>query len=229
MNGFRVVTRTGGLAELVAWSPPSGERCAALVHPGERGVVLGSTQAASDIDEVACRRGGYALARRNSGGGAVVIDAEAVVWLDLFVPSDDPLFARDVHRAGIFVGTLWAGVLRALLGDAAPIAVHQGGLVSTRWSPRICFAGLGPGEVTIGGKKVVGLSQRRTRAGASFFSLGLLAFDPLLHVGLAGLRDADARSLAGELAERVGVIDIAKTALEAALVAALSHAGGLPG
>ena len=32
----------------------------------------------------------------------------------------------------------------------------------------VCFAGLGSGEVTIGGAKAVGLSQRRTRAGARF-------------------------------------------------------------
>ncbi len=32
----------------------------------------------------------------------------------------------------------------------------------------VCFAGLGSGEVTIGGAKAVGLSQRRTRTGARF-------------------------------------------------------------
>ena len=33
------------------------------------------------------------------------------------------------------------------------------------WSALVCFAGLGPGEVTLDGQKLVGLSQRRTRDG----------------------------------------------------------------
>ena len=32
----------------------------------------------------------------------------------------------------------------------------------------VCFAGLGPGEVTVAGAKALGISQRRTRAGARF-------------------------------------------------------------
>ena len=35
-------------------------------------------------------------------------------------------------------------------------------------SPVVCFAGLAAGEVTVGGAKVVGISQRRTRAGGRF-------------------------------------------------------------
>jgi lipoate-protein ligase A len=46
------------------------------------------------------------------------------------------------------------------------------------WSGRICFAGLGPGEVTVNGRKVVGVSQRRTRKGALFQTAALLRWDP---------------------------------------------------
>jgi lipoate-protein ligase A len=41
-------------------------------------------------------------------------------------------------------------------------------MVRTEWSELVCFAGLGPGEVTVGGRKVVGISQRRTRDAARF-------------------------------------------------------------
>ncbi len=41
-------------------------------------------------------------------------------------------------------------------------------MVRTPWSSLVCFAGLGPGEVTVDGRKLVGISQRRTRAGARF-------------------------------------------------------------
>jgi lipoate-protein ligase A len=35
----------------------------------------------------------------------------------------------------------------------------------TAWSELVCFAGLGPGELSLDGRKLVGLSQRRTRNG----------------------------------------------------------------
>jgi hypothetical protein len=38
----------------------------------------------------------------------------------------------------------------------------------SRWSRLVCFAGVGPGEVLVGERKVVGMSQRRTRDGARF-------------------------------------------------------------
>ena len=38
-------------------------------------------------------------------------------------------------------------------------------MVTTPWSDLVCFAGLGPGEVLLDGRKLVGLSQRRTRNG----------------------------------------------------------------
>ncbi len=48
--------------------------------------------------------------------------------------------------------------------------VHRGPAEATRWSRQVCFAGLGQGEVTVARRKVVGISQRRTRAGSLFQS-----------------------------------------------------------
>jgi hypothetical protein len=41
-------------------------------------------------------------------------------------------------------------------------------MTHTAWSRLVCFAGIGPGEVLVGGRKAVGISHRRTRAGARF-------------------------------------------------------------
>jgi lipoate---protein ligase len=38
-------------------------------------------------------------------------------------------------------------------------------MIATPWSELVCFAGIGPGEVMLDGRKLVGLSQRRTRDG----------------------------------------------------------------
>ena len=101
--------------------------------------------------------------RRRSGGGAVLVGPGQAVWIDVVVPAGDPLWADDVGRAGWWLGEVWAAALAAagLPGGE----VWRGAQVRSAWSDRVCFAGLGAGEVTVGGRKVVGISQRRTRAG----------------------------------------------------------------
>jgi hypothetical protein len=52
-------------------------------------------------------------------------------------------------------------------------------MVRTEWSDRVCFAGIGPGEVLdAAGRKVVGISQRRTRGSARFQCAALGRWDP---------------------------------------------------
>jgi lipoate-protein ligase A len=86
-------------------------------------------------------------------------------------------------------------------------------MVRTEWSDLVCFAGLGPGEVTVDGLKVVGISQRRTRDAARFQCVAYETWD------------------AGALLELLGIdarIDAAgfgvgrRTAVEAALLALFS-------
>ena len=88
-------------------------------------------------------------------------------------------------------------VLRDL---GVPAEVHTGAMRGGRWSRLVCFGGLGPGEVVVGGRKLVGISQRRTRAVARFQCvvhrrwdpgplLGLLALDPADRIEAGGLAD----------------------------------------
>jgi lipoate-protein ligase A len=65
------------------------------------------------------------------------------------------------------------------------------------WSRSVCFAGLGPGEVTVGGRKVVGISQRRRRDGALFQCAALLAWDARATAAALGLPSAAVAELAG--------------------------------
>ena len=113
---------------------------------------------------------GVDLIRRRSGGGAVWVD-DQMVWVDVIVPHTHRSAARDVGRAMWIVGEMWAA---AIVGSD----VHRGSMVNTEHSGQICFAGLGPGEVSIGGRKVVGISQRRSREGALFQCGALLSWDP---------------------------------------------------
>jgi lipoate-protein ligase A len=129
-----------------------------VLVPTVTAVVLGSTQAAP-------ADAGDDVVRRRSGGGAVLVAPDDPLWVDVDLPAGDPLWDDDVGRSFLWLGEAWAAVLRDLGLDAE---VHRGGFEPGRWGRLVCFAGRGPGEVFVGGAKVVGLAQRRTRAGARF-------------------------------------------------------------
>jgi lipoate-protein ligase A len=154
----------GGAGALHALDWPEPLRPTIWVLEVDRpALVLGSTQHPSAVDAAALARGGIEVASRRSGGGAVLLVPGDVVWIDVLIPASDPMWDPDVGRSFRWVGEAWAGALRDLGGR--PL-VHRGRLRRTERSDRVCFAGLGSGEVTLAGAKVVGLSQRRTRRGA---------------------------------------------------------------
>lgn len=164
--------------------------------------VLGSTQPEADVSPDAASRLGVDVVRRRSGGGGVLTAPAAQVWADVFIPRTHDLWDDDVGRATWWVGAAWATALAFLGVD--DLEVHRGAMIQTLLSSRVCFAGLGPGEVTVGGAKAVGISQRRTREGALFQCAvplswdtltyaELLALDPMSVDGLAHVVDAPSR------------------------------------
>jgi lipoate-protein ligase A len=141
-------------------------------------LVLGSRQArlgASLVDETACARDGVEVVRRRSGGGTVWLAPGAHVWVDLVIARADARWDDDVTRACAWVGEAWRVALVAE-GLVAPpdLEVHRGGPTG---DASVCFAAVGPGEVLLGGAKLVGVSQRRSRAGARFQCVVHAAWD----------------------------------------------------
>jgi lipoate-protein ligase A len=183
-------------------------------------VVLGSTQSLDHIDQQRAAARGLRIVRRRSGGAAVLVGEDQCLWVDLVVPVGDPLWSDDVGQAVWWVGDLWAEALRAIglgSGQVWRQAVHR-----TEWSSRVCFGGIGPGEVTVDGRKVVGISQRRTRYGALFQCAALIRWDPYDLVDILALSPAErerARSALDPMA--LGVGGRLSGPLEAAVVAAL--------
>lgn len=149
-------------------------------------LVLGSAQPVEVVDADVALANGLEVVRRRSGGGLVLVDPEAVTWIDVVIARDDPLWSDDVGVAGHWVGEVWAGVLR---GHGRPAAVCVGP-EPTEWSPLVCFAGRNHGEVVIDGAKAVGLSQRRTRGWARFQTMVVRSWDAEL---MAALVAADVR------------------------------------
>ena len=110
------------------------------------------------------RRRGVELARRRGGGGAVYLEPARQLWLDAWIPRDDPLWAADVSVAAEWVGAWWVDAL-ARQGQHG-FDVHAGRAVPGEFGELVCFAGHGPGEVFHGGRKVVGLSPVARPRGA---------------------------------------------------------------
>jgi len=129
-------------------------------------LVLGSAEPDAHVDRVAAAVAGTAVVRRRSGGSSVLVGPGRVLWLDVVVPAGDPLWDDDVGVAPLWLGRAWAAALGDLGVEGA--TVHTGPMEHSEWSAAVCFAGTAPGEVRVPGGKVVGISQRRSRAGALF-------------------------------------------------------------
>ena len=194
-------------------------------------VVLGSTQAAEVVDVERAAAAGVAVVRRRSGGGAVLVRPGELVWADVFVPAGDPLWLADVGRATHWLGRTWTDALAAL---GVRASWHDGPLVSTPWSGLVCFAGLGPGEVQLAtgtagatggaaGGKVVGVSQRRTRAGALFQCAALLRWRPDDLLYLLSVDDDRRSEAVAELDGAAVGLGVAATDLEDAFLDRLAR------
>jgi lipoate---protein ligase len=205
-GSWSVERLTGSATELHSRALPDPvERAAWILEAAAPALVLGSTQPWIDVPALE-------VCRRRSGGGAVLVRPREVLWIDVLLPRGDPLWDDDVARATHWLGETWRDALGVGL-------VHTGEMIRTLWSSAICFAGVGPGEVLVDGAKLVGISQRRTRAGARFQCAVMRTWDP------SELARIFAPSEWREVADlldpvAVGIADL--PALEAAFLTALS-------
>jgi len=162
-------------------------------------LVLGSAQRDDVVDTAAVATARLEVVRRRSGGGAVLLTPGEVTWVDVIIPARDPLWHDDVGRAFDWLGEAWVATFETL-GVVDPRA-HRGAMVRTAWSDLVCFAGLGRGEVTVGGRKVVGISQRRTRHGARFQCAVLHVWDPAALLAVLRLTPTERQRAASEVAD----------------------------
>ncbi len=218
----RAVGRAGELhaasGRLLEGAGPGG-RIVRVLHAERPAVVLGAAEPDSDVDSGRAARLGVDVARRCSGGGAVLVGPGESLWVDVAIPRADPLWSDDVGAAMAWIGEAWVNALEA--AGAGPAERWAGRLVSSPWSDKVCFAGVGPGEVLrpaagvaasprspglplagrgLLGPKVVGISQRRTRAGALFQTAALLRWRPLDLLDVLVMEQAERARAADQLA-----------------------------
>lgn len=184
-------------------------------------LALGSAQQSSDVDTRVAEALGVEVVQRRSGGGAVLMLPGEFVWADVVIPASDPLWSPDVAQAMVWVGEWWVAALAAV---GVPGDVHRARLVSDEWSRQVCWTGVGTGEVVVPGlgvgvrpRKVVGISQRRTRDLARFQTMIHLRWRPELVAALV----AAPRPAAAMLAPAAAAPPLEPAALHQALLAAL--------
>ena len=220
-GGWSVQTRHGPVPELLAAEePPADAPRLVRLHSVQRpALVLGSAQRTA-VDRAAVAAAGVEVVRRRSGGGAVLLWPQQQVWADFFVPAGDPLWNDDVSEAALRVGRIWA---RALAPFAkAAVSLHSGRLVADSLGRLVCFGGQGPGEVLVGGLKVVGLSQRRTRHRARIQTAARLGEpEGIDELGLLDLGERERATGRADLARRRGCLGVGAAELTEALLSAV--------
>lgn len=207
MSGNWTVERLGGDAAAIHDRPLGPEiiRRVVVMDLARPALVLGSTQRETDADTIALDAFDVELARRRSGGGAVLLVPGQTLWIDVELPRGDSLWDDDVGRAFHWLGGAWVVAL-AELGVRAHM--HAGPILETPWSRKVCFGALGPGEVTVDGHKLVGISQRRTREGARFQCVVHRKWDPVPILGLLALHHRERAAALTDLAQAGAGLDV---------------------
>lgn len=195
MSSWAVIEHRGSARALHANAPvdTGWRRLVRRCVPLDPALVLGSTQRDDVVDRAAARRAGVEVVRRRTGGGAVLVRPADVTWIDVVIPSGDPLWRDDVGLSTRWLGEAWASALAEL--GVGGTAVQSATMCHTKLSRLICFAGMGPGEVSAGDAKVVGIAQRRSRDGAWFQCMVVHRWDAdgyaaLLEPGLAAVSES---------------------------------------
>lgn len=206
----------GGAGTLLARGVPDAPtvRVARVDAPA---LVLGSTQPDSAVNWPVTRSAGVDVVRRRSGGGAVLVVPTEIVWIDVVLPAGHALWEADVSRSFGWLGATWVAALGDLGVENA--TVHAGGLQCTPWSRQVCFGGLGPGEVAVAGRKVVGIAQRRTRETCLFQCAVPLRWNPSPLVEMLAI--AERARAAAELSTSVLPVERPAADVEAAFLASL--------
>ena len=137
-----------------------GEATMFVVRLSEPTLVLGSSQSMQLLDTD--KLGDMPVRRRRGGGGLVLLQPDDL-WIDWWIPASDDRWSHDVRVSSLRVGGWWRDALATRVRGT--VSVHEGPLVGTELHRVVCFAGRGPGEVFVDGRKAVGLAQWRVREG----------------------------------------------------------------
>lgn len=191
-------------------------------------LILGSSQQPEEVNPVARRTLGVHVYRRSSGGGAVLTTEQ--LGLDIALPANDPLLPADITESYRWLGEVWVAALAGLGIEGQLVSVAEARADVQALSPtlrRICYAGLSPYEVVVGGRKLVGLAQRRRRGGALYQCGVYLRWSPDATAALMRAHEALAPVAEALAARVVGLDTVARPPAPTAEVVSATFATAL--
>jgi lipoate-protein ligase A len=182
-------------------------------HPA---LILGAAQKPEILDMAACRRAGFEIFKRTSGGTLVLAGSD-LLSLDIALPPSSRLANSDVTLAYRWFAEGWIAAL-ARLGVAARLVEPEAARTTrealeaapadTRLVKLICFGTLSSYEVVDqSGRKLVGLAQVKRRSG-SLLQAGIHLNWPAADFGRSlALTPPEKEYLTAELQQRAVGLD----------------------
>jgi lipoate-protein ligase A len=143
-------------------------------------LVLGSSQHINtfNIDKIkSLSIQDLTVVKRRSGGGAVLAIPDSFFWFNLLIPAEDKLYEPNLTKSFDWLGQklyltlkkLKFGTVQDLESD---LRVNKSKLTHNPAGKLWCFMDSNYGEIFVQDKKLVGISQRRTKYG-SCYSVGI--------------------------------------------------------
>lgn len=197
-------------------------------------LLLGSAQRLGEVDGAASAAAGVAVHKRRSGGG--VVRSDGLLLLDLGLPPSDPLYTNNLTESYRWLGEVWVAALESLGLAARMVTIEEARADTQALDPllkKVCFGGLSPYEVLVGGRKVVGLAQVRRRGGALYQAGIYLDWLPVRSAELLAVTDVERVGLAAQLDQRVAGLNnlltepLSRDVLTKAVEVALTQRAGL--
>ena len=178
-----------GRAGALHGRPIDASHRATVLHATRPAIVLGRAQKVDDGFDARVAAAGFDVARRVSGGSAVVVGPGECAWVDVVVARGGDGWNDDIGKAACWMGDQWVAALAT--AGVTDLKVHRTAMEKRPGSDAVCFAGVGSGEVLRAdgagaGQKLVGISQRRTRGWALFQCAIPLRWDPSALIDVLG-------------------------------------------
>jgi len=132
------------------------------------------------VDAEACKRLGYDIVRRITGGRAVLHNNE--LTYSVTAPIDDPLFPPNVLGTYKVIATGLVAGLRNLGVNAEMVSRtgQHASLVNKHDRDPSCFSSPSWYEIVVNGKKIIGSAQRRLSGAFLQHGSILISYDPAL-------------------------------------------------
>ncbi len=141
-------------------------------------LVLGRLQGLDEIDERLCAERGVPIVRRQTGGTAVLQNADLNIGLAL--PVSHP-WAATIHG---FYDNFLGAVQDAMVRLGVPLSRPPDPLRGRYRRSPICFLDQAVESLLFEGKKTLGCAQARKRGAALVHGTLLRGFDPILHAAI---------------------------------------------